>query len=63
MDRIERIGVRGPQWVRPELDPDREDIAERRRHEQERRRRERREPPPEQRDEGDEPPHRIDVIA
>lgn len=62
MDRIERIGVRGPQWVRPELDPDREDIAERRR-EQERRRRERREPPPEQRDEGDEPPHRIDVIA
>ena len=62
MDRIERIGVRGPNWVRPELDPDREDVVERRR-EQERRRRERREPPPEPRDEGDEPPHRIDVIA
>ena len=61
MDRIERIGVRPPQWARPELDPDREDIADRRRREGERRRRERQEePPPEPRDD-DEPPHHIDV--
>ena len=63
MDRIERIGIRGPGWLRPELDPDREDIAERRRREEERRRRERREPPPEQHGDDDDPPHRIDVIA
>ena len=57
MDRIERIGIRGPGWLRPELDPDGEGIAERRR---------RRPPeptPPREREEDDDPPHHIDVIA
>ena len=64
MDRIDRIGPQPPQWVRPELDPDRDDIADRRRRDEERRRRERREqhaPPPPPGD--DEPPHLIDLQA
>ena len=64
MDRIERIGIRPSQWLRPELDPDREDAVERRRREEERRRREKRDQRPQQRSaEDDDPPHHIDVIA
>jgi hypothetical protein len=65
VDRIDRIGIRGPHWLRPELDPDREDIAERRRRDDDPRRRQRRDdrPPNPPAEEGDDPPHHIDVIA
>ena len=68
MDGIDRIGPRAAHWLRPELDPDREDIAERRRRDAERRRRRSGEgsdpsaevgTPPEDED----PPHRVDVRA
>ena len=63
MDRIDRIGTQPPQWVQPELDPDREDITERRRRDEERRRRERREQRAPDEPGTEEPPHQVDVQA
>ena len=63
MDRIEPLGRGTPPWTPPlELDPDRDAQAERRRRDQERRRREQ-EAARRPRDDGDEPPHLIDVRA
>ena len=67
MDRIERIGPREPQWLKPALDGVGDDTAERdrRRREQERRRRQEhaRDEDNTARPEGDDPPHHIDVRA